>query len=121
MVWFGLASDTTEKGADLETPACAGNHRDVGEAVRRINADKRKYLRCFLDHHKGRRPGLAALTVDDFPVSRLRVVEPSPIPPDEIQRTYDWMRGRRMPAPDFDPDNLIAADCRQQAHAALGE
>ncbi len=112
-------TEVASEEVDAETYAAF--NRAVGEAVRRINADKRKYLRYFLDHHKGQHPGLASLTVDDFPVSRLQVVEPSPIPPDELERTYDWMRGWRMLEPDFDPDNLIAADRQKQAHAALGE
>jgi hypothetical protein len=29
---------------------------------------------------------------DDLRESRLYLVDPAPIPPDELQRTYDWMK-----------------------------
>jgi NitT/TauT family transport system substrate-binding protein len=106
---------------EIDAETYAAFNRAVGEAVRRINADKRKYLRYFLDHHKGQHPGLAALTIDDFPVSRLQVVEPSPIPEEELRRTYDWMQSWQMLDPDFDADNLVAANRQKQAHVALGE
>ena len=70
----------------------AAFNRAVREAVRRISADKRKYLQYFIDYHKAD-PDVAALTVDDLRQARLIVVEPSPIPEEELQRTYEWMRG----------------------------
>src|SRR3954451_23349051 len=66
-------------------------NRAVREAVRRINADKRKYLQYFIDAHNSD-PEVAVLTVDDLRPSRLVVVDPSPIPEDEARRTYEWMR-----------------------------
>ena len=57
----------------------AAFNRAVRTAVQHINADKRKYMQYFINHHRAD-PDVAALTVDDFPVSRLQVVEPSPIP-----------------------------------------
>ena len=67
-------------------------NRAVREAVRRINADKRKYLQYFIDYHRDD-PEVARLTVDDLRPSRLVVVEPAPIPAAEARRTYEWMRG----------------------------
>ena len=112
-------TEVASEKVDVETYAAF--NRAVSEAVHRINADKRKYLRYFLDYHEGQHSGLAALTVDDFPLSRLQVIEPSPVPEEELQRTYEWMQSWRMLDPDFDPDNLIAANRQKQAHAALGE
>jgi NitT/TauT family transport system substrate-binding protein len=66
-------------------------NRAVREAVRRINADKRKYLQYFIDRHKDD-PDVAALTVNDLRPSRLIVVDPAPIPDDEARRSYEWMR-----------------------------
>lgn len=66
-------------------------NRAVREAVRRINADKRKYLQYFLDYHRDE-PEVAALTVDDLRPSRLVVAEPTPIPEDEARRTSAWMQ-----------------------------
>ncbi len=84
-------------GTEVASPAVDGEtyaafNRAVCEAGRRINADKRKYLQYFIDYHKTD-PDVAALTVDDLRPGRLVVVEPSPIPEDELRRTYEWMRG----------------------------
>ncbi len=35
---------------------------------------------------------LAKLTIDDLRESRIYVVDPAPIPVDELQRTYEWMK-----------------------------
>ncbi len=77
---------------DMDGETYASFNTAVREAVRRINADKRKYLQYFIDYHKSD-PAVAALSVDDLNPSRLQVVDPSPIPRDELQRTYDWMCG----------------------------
>jgi NitT/TauT family transport system substrate-binding protein len=66
-------------------------NRAVREAVRRINADKRKYLQYFIDHHKDD-PEVAQLGVEDLRMSRLVVADPAPIPEEEAQRTAAWMR-----------------------------
>ena len=84
-------------GTEIASPSVDGEtyaafNRAVREAVRRISADKRKYLQYFIDYHKDD-PDVAALTVDDLRSARLIVVEPSPIPEEELQRTYEWMRG----------------------------
>jgi hypothetical protein len=60
--------------------------------VRRISANKRSYLHYFIDYYKDRDPEIAALTIDDLRESRLYVVDPAPIPADEMQRTFDWMK-----------------------------
>ena len=62
----------------------------LSEAVRRINADKRSYLHYFIELDKAAE--VQALTIDDFNLNRLQYIEPgTPIPEDELQRTYDWM------------------------------
>ena len=77
--------------AEVDAETYAAFNRAVREAVRRINADKRKYLQYLLDYHKDD-PDVAALTVDDLRPSRLVVAEPGPIPEDEAERTAEWMR-----------------------------
>ncbi|HEY4135644.1 MAG TPA: ABC transporter substrate-binding protein [Alphaproteobacteria bacterium] len=67
-------------------------NRAVREAVRRINADKRKYLQYFIDYYKELDPKITQLTVDDLRPSRLFLVDPAPIPTEELNRTYDWMK-----------------------------
>ena len=86
---------TEVAGDDMDAETYAAFNRAVREAVRRINADKRKYLQYFIEYHNSD-PRVAALTVDDLNPSRLQVVNPAPIPRDELQRTYDWMCGWGM-------------------------
>jgi NitT/TauT family transport system substrate-binding protein len=76
---------------DVDADTYRAFNRAVREAVRRINADKRKYLQYFIDAHKAD-PEVAQLTVNDLRPSRLVVVDPAPIPEDEARRTYEWMR-----------------------------
>jgi hypothetical protein len=64
----------------------------VREAVRRMNANKRAYLHYFIDYYKDKDPEIAKLTIDDLRESRIFVVDPAPIPPEELQRTYEWMK-----------------------------
>ena len=35
---------------------------------------------------------LRTLTIDDLRESRIFVVDPAPIPAEELQRTFDWMK-----------------------------
>ena len=86
---------TEVAGEEMDGETYAAFNRAVREAVKRINADKRKYLQYFIDYHNSD-PDVAALTVDDLNPSRLQVVDPAPIPKDELQRTYDWMKGWGM-------------------------
>ncbi|MCH7482012.1 MAG: ABC transporter substrate-binding protein [Chloroflexi bacterium] len=86
---------TEVAGAEMDGETYASFNKAVREAVRRINADKRKYLQYFIDRHDSD-PAVAALTVDDLSPSRLQVVDPAPIPAEELQRTYDWMRSWGM-------------------------
>jgi hypothetical protein len=56
-------------------------------AVRRINADKRRYLHYFTREYAGY-PEVAALTPDDFNLGRIQVKAPEPIP--EADARWDW-------------------------------
>ena len=67
-------------------------NRAVRAAVARIDANKRGYLHYFLDYYKDKDPEIAKLTIDDLRESRIFVVDPAPIPPEELQRTYEWMK-----------------------------
>ena len=98
-------------GTEIASPLVDGEtyaafNRAVREAVRRISTDKRKYLQYFIDYHKAD-PDVAALTVDDLRQARLIVVEPSPIPEKELQRTYEWMRGWNLLG-ELDWQSLVA-------------
>ena len=70
----------------------AAFNRAVREAVRRVNANKRAYLHYFIDYYKDRDPEVAKMTIDDLREGRIYLVDPAPIPADELQRTFDWMK-----------------------------
>ena len=76
-------------------------------------------MQYFINHHRAD-PDVAALTVDDFPVSRLQVVEPAPIPEDELQRTHDWMLSWDMLDAESQATNLVD-DHRQESRPPLGQ
>jgi NitT/TauT family transport system substrate-binding protein len=87
---FHHGTEVASDRVDAETYSAF--NRAVREAVRRINANKRAYLHYFLDYYKNKDPEIAKLTIDDLRESRIYVVDPAPIPPEELQRTYDWMK-----------------------------
>jgi NitT/TauT family transport system substrate-binding protein len=103
---------------DVDAPTYAAFNRAVREAVRRINADKRKYLQYFIDYHRDD-PDVACLSVDDLRPSRLVVVDPAPIPQDELRRTYDWMKGWGLLG-DIGWQELVDAERQGSAHVATG-
>ena len=93
-------------------------NRAVREAVRRIAANKPKYLQYFIDYHKARDPEIAALTLADLREGRLVVCDPAPIPDDELTRTYAWVKSWGMLDRAASPLQLINMDVQQRAHAA---
>src|SRR6266404_5280225 len=103
--------------AKIDVETMRAYNRAVGEAVRRINANRRKYLQYFIDYHKAKDPEIGTLTVDDLRESRLVVCEPAPIPRDEMQRTYDWVKSWGMLEATQSPLQLVDDDVQTQAHA----
>ena len=76
-------------GSDaMDTESYTALTRAIGEAVRRINADKRKYLHYFIDEVPEE---LGHLEPDDFTLSRLRFIEPVAYSKQEFDKTYEWM------------------------------
>jgi NitT/TauT family transport system substrate-binding protein len=109
----------TEVGSDrVDAETYAAFNRAVREAVRRINADKRKYLRYFIDYYAATDAEVAALTVEDLRESRLVVCDPAPIPLDEMQRTYDWLKSWDMLEDTASPLDLVDARLQERAHQA---
>ncbi len=96
----------------------AAFNRAVREAVKRINADKHAYLHYFIDYHAKTDPEIAALKVDDLRESRLVVCDPAPIPLDEMQRTYDWLKSWGMLEETKSPLQLVNAELQKYAHEA---
>ena len=82
-------------------------NRAVCKAVKRINANKKKYLQYFIDYHKVRDPEIGTLSVSDLRESRIVVVEPAPIPEDELERTANWIKGWGMLTQTDDHNNLV--------------
>ena len=91
------------------------------EAVRRINANKRAYLHYFIDYYAKNDPEVAALEVEDLRESRLVVCNPAPIPADEMQRTYDWLKSWGMLEETASPLQLVNMQVAQQAHQTAAE
>jgi NitT/TauT family transport system substrate-binding protein len=109
----------TEVASDrVDAETYAAFNRAVREAVRRINADKRGYLHYFIDYHGATDPEVAALKVEDLRESRLVVCDPAPIPLDEMQRTYDWLKSWGMLEQTASPHELVDLDLQSYAHRA---
>src|SRR5262249_33921561 len=109
----------TEVASDrVDAETYAAFNRAVREAVRRINANKRGYLHYFIDYHAKTDPEIAALKVEDLRESRLVVCDPAPIPVDEMQRTYDWLKSWGMLEETASPLDLVNMDVRRDAHQA---
>jgi NitT/TauT family transport system substrate-binding protein len=106
-------TEVANQEVDAETYAAF--NRAVKNAVQRINADKRKYLQYFIDYYQSD-PEVAALTVDDLSMGRLQVVEPAPIPEEELQRTYQWMLGWNMLDADTGVESLVDSQRQSLAH-----
>jgi NitT/TauT family transport system substrate-binding protein len=113
---FFHGTEVASERVDAETYAAF--NRAVREAVRRINANKRAYLHYFIDYHKAKDPEVAALKVEDLRESRLVVCDPAPIPADEMQRTYDWLKSWGMLEATASPLQLVNTDVQSYAHEA---
>jgi NitT/TauT family transport system substrate-binding protein len=91
-------------------------NRGVKEAVRRINADKRKYLHYFIDYHKDKDKEIGTLKIDDLRESRLVVCDPAPIPAEELQRTYNWVKSWGMLQQTDSALDLVNLEVQTRAH-----
>jgi NitT/TauT family transport system substrate-binding protein len=92
--------------------------RAVREAVRRTNANKRAYLHYFIDYHKAKDPEIGTLKPEDIRESRIVVRDPAPIPADELQRTYEWVKSWGMLEETESPLQLVNMDVQARAHVA---
>jgi NitT/TauT family transport system substrate-binding protein len=112
----------TEVASDrLDAETYAAFNRAVKEAVRRINANKKAYLHYFIDYHGKKDPEIAALKVEDLREGRLQVCDPAPIPLDEMQRTYDWLKSWDMIEQAESPLDLVNIHVQQHAHQVAAE
>jgi len=56
--------------------------------------------------------------VEDLRESRLVVCDPAPIPLEEMQRTYEWLKGWGMLEATASPLDLVNMDLARHAHQA---
>src|ERR1700704_2852429 len=110
----------TEVASDrVDAETYAAFNRAVREAVKRINANKSAYMRYFIDYHKAKDPEVGTLKAQDLREGRLVVTNPAPIPPDELQRTYEWVKGWGMLEETESPLRLVNMDVQTRAHATI--
>jgi NitT/TauT family transport system substrate-binding protein len=109
----------TEVASDrVDAETYGAFNRAVREAVKRINANKKAYLHYFIDYHKTKDPEIATLKPEDIREGRIIVVDPAPIPLDEMRRTYDWLKSWGMLEETATPLALVNLDVQRQAHVA---
>jgi NitT/TauT family transport system substrate-binding protein len=112
----------TEVASDrIDAATYTAFNRAVREAVRRISADKAKYLSYFIDYHAKKDPEIAALKPQDLNASRIVVCDPAPIPEDELKRTYDWIKSWGMLERTENETDLINSIVQKQAHQIAAE
>jgi NitT/TauT family transport system substrate-binding protein len=111
----------TEVASDqVDAATYASFNKAVREAVRRINANKRAYLHYFIDYHKAKDPEIGTLKPEDIREGRIVVCDPAPIPLDEMQRTYEWLKSWGMLQDTASPLELVNVHVQAQAHSAPG-
>src|SRR3954468_14998673 len=109
----------TEVASDrVDAETYGAFNRAVREAVRRINANKAAYLHYFVDYHKKRDPEIGTLKPEDIRAGRIVVVNPAPIPPEELERTYNWVKSWGMLEETESPMQLVNMDVQTHAHIA---
>ena len=118
---FHHGTEVASERVDAETYSAF--NRGVRQAVRRINADKGAYMHYFIDYYKDLDPeGMAKLKVSDLKESRLLLVDPAPIPDDERQRTFEWMKSWDLLETLDDDTGLVNEDVQQHGYQrASGE
>ena len=111
----------TEVASDrVDAETYGAFNRAVKQAVKRINANKKEYLHYFIDYHKAKDPEIGTLRPEDIREGRIVVCDPAPIPADELQRTYDWLKSWGMLEETASPFDLVNAQVQNAAHSAMG-
>ena len=99
----------------VSVEAYAALLRALTRAVRRINADKRRYVSYFIRDWAGH-PEVAALRPDDFNLSRIQLKEPTPIPESEARWAWEWMASWGLLHGPFDVSSQINRRLEREAH-----
>jgi len=87
-------------------------------AVRRINADKKRYLHYYIRGYAGY-PEVEALTPDDFNLGRIQLKVPGPIPEADARLDWEWMSSWGLLHGPFDAAAQINTAVQQLAHTAF--
>ena len=95
-------------------------NRAVRKAVARINANKKAYMRYFIDYHKAKDPEIGTLKPEDIRESRIVVCDPSPIPIEELQRTTEWLKSWGMLEQTESPLELVNMQVQSRGHLTAG-
>ena len=112
----------TEVASDrVDAETYGAFNRAVRAAVKMINADKAKYLHYFIDYHKAKDPEIGTLKPEDLRAGRVVVCDPAPIPLDEMQHTYDWLKSWGMLEQTATPLALVNLQVQQAAHHVAAE
>ena len=99
----------------MSPQAYAAFLRAVTQAVRRINADKRRYVSYYLRDFPGD-PEVQALTSDDFNLGRIQLKDPGPIPEHEARWAWDWVASWGLLEGTFDVGAQINRRVEREAH-----
>jgi NitT/TauT family transport system substrate-binding protein len=99
---YCVGSEVASPDIDSETYAAIG--RAIKKAVRRINGNKKKYLRYFIADVPR---GMGSLKPTDFHLPRFRYVDPVPYPLEEFERAYQWMLSWGLIKPNATYSGLI--------------
>ena len=89
--------------------------RAVTRAVRRVNADKRRYV-CYFLREWSDSPDVNALRPEDFNLGRIQLKEPTPIPEHEARWVWDWMASWGVTHGSFDDASQINRSVEREAH-----
>jgi ABC-type nitrate/sulfonate/bicarbonate transport system substrate-binding protein len=115
-----LVSTTFFHGTWVAVPgvsveAYAALLRALTRAVRRIKADKRRYVGYFIRDWSGHSE-VTSLAPDDFNLGRIQLKEPEPIPEAEARWAWDWMASWGLLQGPFDAAAQIDRGLERQAH-----
>jgi ABC-type nitrate/sulfonate/bicarbonate transport system substrate-binding protein len=116
---FHHGTEVASDRVDAETYAAF--NRAVREAVRRVNANKAGYMHYFIDYYREVDPQVYQLKVEDLRPSRLYLVDPAPIPVDEMQRTWDWMKSWGFLETATCPTDLVNIDVQTQGYTRAAD
>jgi NitT/TauT family transport system substrate-binding protein len=104
---------------DVGPEAYAALLRAITRAVRRINADKRRYVCYFLRDWAGH-PEVDALSPHDFNLGRIQLKAPTTIPESEARWAWEWMASWGLLDGKFDLAAQVDRRLEQQAHELAG-